>query len=160
MPWSCGDIFNMSSLLQNMMTMMTLIRYYPLGSEIFVSRHTTACSTSSLSWFFYLCAAAATCASGTSLHSAVIKLQLKQRKFALIVHLNSLTVGYSWAMIVTFKCRLSRFWSSGWNDDDKNNFSAEIADDPDDPTHFNKCYRLGDCWESCLVTRHNHPPWE
>lgn len=30
----------------------------------------------------------------TSLHSAVIKLQLKQRKFALIVHLNSLAVSY------------------------------------------------------------------
>jgi hypothetical protein len=78
--------------------MMTPIWYDPLGSEIFVSRHTTACGTSSLSWFFYLCAAAAaaaTCASDTSLHSAVIKLLLKQRKFALTVHLNSLAVSYS-----------------------------------------------------------------
>jgi len=82
-----------------MMTMMTPIWYDPLGSEIFVSRHTTACGTSSLSWFFYLCAAAAaaaaTCASDTSLHSAVTKLLLKQRKFALTVHLNSLAVSYS-----------------------------------------------------------------
>jgi hypothetical protein len=94
MPWSCGDLFNMSSLLQKMMTMMTPIWYDPLGSEIFVSRQTTACGTSSLSWFFYICAAA-TCASGTSLYSAVIKLLLKQRKFALTVHLNSLAVSYS-----------------------------------------------------------------
>ncbi len=36
-----------------------------------------------------------TCASGTSLYFAVIKLLLKQRKFALRVPLNSLAVSYS-----------------------------------------------------------------